>query len=80
MIENWGRINSHLKYLKQADENPYFDLVNYCNDKQLNYRDIKGFINTGNKICSGEINIIKDLKQQLKTTERLSKQLDIIIT
>lgn len=78
MISDWGKVNSNLKWLIQADENPYFDLMSFCNNKGLNYRDIIGFINIGKSISSGDLNLSKELKEDLKTNERLAKQLEMI--
>jgi hypothetical protein len=78
MISDWGKVNSNLKWLIKAYENPYFDLMSFCNDKGIAYRDIVGFIKIGQKITSGELNLSKDLKDALKSNERLATQLEIL--
>jgi hypothetical protein len=78
MISDWGKVNSNLKWLIKAYENPYFDLMSFCNDKGLVYRDVLGFITIGQKIISGELNVSKELKEQLKSNERLAQQLEMI--
>lgn len=78
MISNWGKVNSNLKWLIKADEDPYFDLMAFCNNKGLIYRDIIGFINIGRKISLGELNLSKYLKEHLSSNERLAKQLEMI--
>jgi hypothetical protein len=78
MISDWGKVNSNLKWLIKAYENPYFDLMSFCNDKGIVYRDIVGFISIGRKITSGELNLSKDLKDALKSNERIATQLEIL--
>lgn len=78
MLENWGKINSNLKWLIAAQENPYFDLLSFCNSKGLNYRDILGFINIGNSIKSGDLDLSSELKWALKQNESLAKQLELL--
>lgn len=78
MISNWGKINSNLKWLIEAYENPYFDLMTFCNNKGINYRDIIGFINIGKRINSGELNLVTELKAELNSNERIAKQLEIM--
>lgn len=78
MISNWGKINSNLKWLIKAYDDPYFDLIAFCNDKCLIYRDIIGFINIGRSISSGELNLSKELKDALKSNERLAQQLELL--
>jgi hypothetical protein len=80
MIIDWGRVNSNLKWLIQAYDDPYFDLMAFCNDKGINYRDIVGFINIGRSITSGDLNLTKELKERLKANEKLVKQLELITT
>lgn len=78
MVQNWGKVNSNLKWLIMAYDNPYFDLVAFCNNKNLNYRDIVGFINIGKSIKSGNLDISIELKLALKQNECLAKQLELL--
>lgn len=78
VIINWGRVLSNLTALIEADENPYFDLMSFCNSKNINYRDIIGFIRIGKSITVGDLNVSKELRQALKDNERLAKQLELI--
>lgn len=78
MVQNWGKVNSNLKWLIMAYDNSYFDLVAFCNNKNLNYRDIVGFINIGKSIKSGNLDISIELKLALKQNECLAKQLELL--
>lgn len=78
MVQNWGKVNSNLKWLIMAYDNPYFDLVAFCNNKNLNYRDIVGFINIGKSIKSGNLDISIELKLALKQNKCLAKQLELL--
>lgn len=78
MIKNWAKVNSNLKWLMIAYDNPYFDLLKFCNNKNLNYRDVVGFINIGKSIKSGDLDISSDLKSALAQYDELVKQLEMI--
>lgn len=80
MIKDWGKINSNLKQLIEAYENPYFDLLTFCNNNNNNlvYKDIIGFINIGKQIKLGKIDLVPELKSQLISNEILVKQLEIM--
>lgn len=78
MIINWGKVNSNLKWLITADENPYFDLHEFCNDNKINYTDLIGFIRIGRKIINGEINLTNKLKRELMINGKLIQQLEIL--
>lgn len=77
MITNWARVNSTLKWLIKAYDNPYFDLLAFCNSKDLNYNQILGFIAIGRLILSGELNITNDIKLALQNVEKISYQLEL---
>ena len=78
MIINWGKVNSNLKWLIKADENPYFNLMQFCNDKNLNYRDVLCFINIGRSIISRDLDISYELKSSLKQYEEIINQLELV--
>lgn len=78
MITNWAKVNSNLKWLIEAYENPYFNLLTFCTEHNLDYRDILGFISIGRLISSGNLNLVQDLKRQLRDNERLIQQLELL--
>ncbi|MCD3328201.1 hypothetical protein [Clostridium botulinum] len=77
-ITNWGRIVSNLKWLIKAQEDPYFNLMQFCNDKNINYIDIIGFIHIGKQITNGQLNLSSDLKTLLNHQKELTKQLELL--
>jgi hypothetical protein len=78
MIENWGKVNSHLKQGMEAYEAKYFKLDAYCEDKAIVHEDYVGFIRFGRGIVTGQIDIADDLKEELAKNKEVEKNLDKI--
>lgn len=76
-IVNWGKVLTNLSAIIEADRNQYFDLLSFCNDRGLNYQELINFMNVGKLIISGELDISKDLRNELKVHQRIIKQLEI---
>ena len=78
MITNWAKVNSNLKWLIAAEENPYFDLHEFCNYNNVNYTELVGFIRTGRKIVNGDLNLTPKLKRELQISNKLAQQLEML--
>lgn len=76
-IIDWGRVLSHLAVLIEAKNNPYFNLLAYCNDNNLNYTRLLVFMEVGQQILDREINFSSDLRKSLKGYEEIAKQLEM---
>ena len=72
-IIDWGRVLSHLAVLIEAKNHPYFNLLAYCNDNNLNYTRLLVFMEVGQQILDREINFSSDLRKSLKGYEEIAK-------